>query len=484
MLGGIGLTGGAVYIDRSQLKGPLWESAVAAAGPVSSLGIAVLLAIPFWCGIHPTAEDWLGSSLAFLVLLQVVAALLNLLPLPSLDGFGMLAPWLPTPLREQLQHSLGRYSLLILSAFLFVPPLRQQFWDAAFTYCQRLGVSPTYCQQGYELFSPYAYILSIGLGLTLCLKLRLWLAEDLTANDLPLSPVQLALIQQRTGLDLTTIPARAAQLELAAPSTEAVLTQTPEAKPLARVEARPLTWIEQGHTLLQAQQYEDALAAFDRALDADPSVAQIWYKRGLTLTRLHRYREAIRSHTKAIARDARHHKAWYQKGRSLLQLGQFEQAANFLSVAVELQPGFYPAWYERGNALQANQQYEQSLTAYSKVLELIPDCPLALSGRGLSLAWLHRYSEAIADCERALQLQEQSAIAWYRKACCHALQEQIEATLVALTNAIARNPHLLQQVPTDPCFTTVRTSAPFTEWWDCQASQADDCTRDTEEHLE
>ena len=44
LLGGIGLPGGAVYIESSRLRSKRWESAVSLAGPAANLVVAVILA--------------------------------------------------------------------------------------------------------------------------------------------------------------------------------------------------------------------------------------------------------------------------------------------------------------------------------------------------------------------------------------------------------------------------------------------------------
>ena len=45
MMGGLPLPGAAVYINPAALKGPGWKSAVSAAGPLATAGVAILVAI-------------------------------------------------------------------------------------------------------------------------------------------------------------------------------------------------------------------------------------------------------------------------------------------------------------------------------------------------------------------------------------------------------------------------------------------------------
>lgn len=99
ILGGIGLPGGAVWIDQASLRSRGWRSATSLAGPFANILCAFACLLPF--ALLPSArllagphlEFWAG--LAFLGFLQLWSVLLNLLPLPGLDGWGALEPHLP-----------------------------------------------------------------------------------------------------------------------------------------------------------------------------------------------------------------------------------------------------------------------------------------------------------------------------------------------------------------------------------------------------
>src|SRR5450759_1483648 len=83
LLGGIGLPGGAVYIETWRLRSKRWESAVSLAGPVTNLVLAVLLAIIL--NFAPLTVNGIWPGLAFLALMQVSALVLNLIPVPPFD---------------------------------------------------------------------------------------------------------------------------------------------------------------------------------------------------------------------------------------------------------------------------------------------------------------------------------------------------------------------------------------------------------------
>ena len=96
--GGIGLPGGAVYLHPHAFRSQGRASVAAAAGPlVNVVFAAVILALVHaHASRHPHQRFWAG--LAFLGFLQVSAAVLNLLPIPGLDGYAIIEP-LPRPAR-------------------------------------------------------------------------------------------------------------------------------------------------------------------------------------------------------------------------------------------------------------------------------------------------------------------------------------------------------------------------------------------------
>lgn len=149
LLGGIGLPGGAVYIDRSRLRSKYWECAVALAGPAANLVVAGVLVLALGADVVPVNA---APAVAFLALLQVTAILLNLLPVPPLDGYGAVAPFLPRSLRLTFGRW-GSISLWILLAVLwFVPAASAWFWTTTFRVAATIGVPLALAIQGLRAF--------------------------------------------------------------------------------------------------------------------------------------------------------------------------------------------------------------------------------------------------------------------------------------------------------------------------------------------
>lgn len=169
-LGGIGLPGGAVYIERHRLRNKWWGAAVSAAGPLANLILALLLAAPFLLGLvdvnvifwsvqgYPVegsgiwANGTLWTAAAFLAMLQVTAVLFNLIPVPPLDGFGIVEPFMDRRLQMQLRQ-LGSYSLmLIFVALWFIPAVADSFWSTIFSVTDALEIPGWLINEGFRNF--------------------------------------------------------------------------------------------------------------------------------------------------------------------------------------------------------------------------------------------------------------------------------------------------------------------------------------------
>ena len=152
-LGGIGLPGGAVWINHSFIRSKHMESLTSLAGPLANITFGLLLGAPFLIAKDPVlAHPTFACGLAFLAGLQFFAALLNLLPLPGLDGFGVIEPYLSRSMVQALAP-IRQYSFFILFLVIFrVPAVGNGLWDRALSLANALGVPRGAFFIGQELF--------------------------------------------------------------------------------------------------------------------------------------------------------------------------------------------------------------------------------------------------------------------------------------------------------------------------------------------
>lgn len=119
LLGGIPLPGGAVFINHHLIGSPGRRSLVSLAGPSANLVIglgliAVAAAVPMPVGLLVGV-----SALAYF---QILAFFLNILPIPGLDGFGVIEPFVaPRGINPQIRSWAPIVFFLLLLGF---APLR------------------------------------------------------------------------------------------------------------------------------------------------------------------------------------------------------------------------------------------------------------------------------------------------------------------------------------------------------------------------
>jgi Zn-dependent protease len=152
-LGGIGFPGGAVYLRPDLMRSPVWRSAASLAGPAGTLAVLALLAAVL-AVVHAVMppDNAFANALAFLAFLQGTALVLNLLPLPGLDGYGAIRPFLPPAVIKALAP-VERWAILLLLALIFlVPGGTGGLFRAGLALTNLFGVPITEVGGGYVAF--------------------------------------------------------------------------------------------------------------------------------------------------------------------------------------------------------------------------------------------------------------------------------------------------------------------------------------------
>jgi Zn-dependent protease len=150
LLGGIGLPGGAVWINQGLIRKKSMLSLMSFAGPAANFVIAAFLGTLIRLGLFDSRPVLL-VALAFLVLLQVSTGLLNLIPIPGLDGFGVLSPYLPQSFLKAIAP-VRQFGVLLLFLVLFQTGASTVLWKSAATIVRLLGVSALAAYTGQDAF--------------------------------------------------------------------------------------------------------------------------------------------------------------------------------------------------------------------------------------------------------------------------------------------------------------------------------------------
>ncbi|GJD75800.1 zinc metalloprotease [Methylobacterium goesingense] len=148
ILAGLGFPGGASPGDAAEGLSRGRRSAVAAAGPAASLGFLLALVLLYTLAT-PDAEV-LRAVLAVSVLFQGTALVLGLMPIPGLDGYGILRPWLPGD--WSWTDRMARHAaLVLLGLFLLAGAFSRPLLRASLRLTAGLGIDLSDVITGYRL---------------------------------------------------------------------------------------------------------------------------------------------------------------------------------------------------------------------------------------------------------------------------------------------------------------------------------------------
>lgn len=146
LLGGIPLPGGAVWIEHGAIRSRAARSLVSLAGPAVNLVLGAALTIAVATVSMPVG---LAVGLSCLALIQVLAFVLNILPVPGLDGFGVLEPYLSAPARRLASRVRPWAPLALFVLLIGVPGVAAVFFDLAYAVFDAVGGDGRYAAAGY-----------------------------------------------------------------------------------------------------------------------------------------------------------------------------------------------------------------------------------------------------------------------------------------------------------------------------------------------
>jgi Zn-dependent protease len=164
--GGIGLPGGAVYLHTHNFRSKRMQSLAAAVGPLTNAVLAIVLLLVAKGHLGDirsllisqsggfTSGDTHGrfwSAVAFLGFLQVTAAVLNLLPIPGLDGYAIIEPYLD-PQTRQSGEKIKPWGMIGVIVLLQLHSVNNAFFNLVGAIYRATGANELLWEAGHEFF--------------------------------------------------------------------------------------------------------------------------------------------------------------------------------------------------------------------------------------------------------------------------------------------------------------------------------------------
>ncbi len=229
-----------------------------------------------------------------------------------------------------------------------------------------------------------------------------------------------------------------------------------------------------GSTLVNKGRSDEALHAFDKAVQLNPLDADMWRNLGAVLIEVKRPADAILSFQHALKLDPRHWDAANRVAHLLYQSERFEEALSCFNLCDKLQPDHFQTLSMRalalqklgrldealadseralaldpanpeacgniGNVLMSSGRIEEALSWFDRSLELRPNSPATLMNKAIALAATHRFAEALSWYDRSLELQPNSALTLTNKAIALAELRRFDEAFAAYHQARAIDP--------------------------------------------
>lgn len=156
LVGGIPLPGGAVWLNQGALRSRATRTMVSLAGPLANLLLGLVLTLALLVlarsGALSLSAIYLVAGLSFLAQLQIIAFVLNILPIPGLDGWGAIEPYLSYEARSFGARARPWAPLILFVVLIALPPVREAFFGLTDRLFALIGGDTALANAGFSLF--------------------------------------------------------------------------------------------------------------------------------------------------------------------------------------------------------------------------------------------------------------------------------------------------------------------------------------------
>ncbi len=134
-----------------------------------------------------------------------------------------------------------------------------------------------------------------------------------------------------------------------------------------------------GSLYLKVEHYQEAILAFEQALQLDPDDAVAYNGKGLALANLQFYQDALIAYEQAIVLNPYFTNAYLNKGSVLCNLKRYQEALPVCERAIQLEPNNASAFNLKGLVLEKLGRYEEALAVLDQAIQLDPNTTVTLS---------------------------------------------------------------------------------------------------------
>jgi glycosyltransferase involved in cell wall biosynthesis/SAM-dependent methyltransferase len=131
-------------------------------------------------------------------------------------------------------------------------------------------------------------------------------------------------------------------------------------------------FFKRGNVLQQANRLDEAILAYQRAIELAPDSANFHHNLGNTLIKQHRLEEAVACYQTAIQLKPKFSTAYYRLGEVLELQHCYQEAIVAYQQALQLNPGAYNYLYRLGEVFRKQGNWQEAINLYTQAIELNP----------------------------------------------------------------------------------------------------------------
>ncbi len=199
-------------------------------------------------------------------------------------------------------------------------------------------------------------------------------------------------------------------------------------------------YYQEGERLYEAEDYEAAGAAYQKATELDDGYVDAWVGRASACWRLGRLEESKGYCEQALDVDEGDAWAWHRLGAVYYDLKDYDKAIEAFRKAIELDPDYAAPWNGLGIVYDDLKDYDKAIEAYRKAIELDPENAIPWNGLGNVYDDLKDYDKAIEAFRKAIELDPDYATPWNGLGNVYANLKDYDKAIEAFRKAIELDP--------------------------------------------
>ncbi|MEG4232434.1 tetratricopeptide repeat protein [Microcoleus sp. Pol11C3] len=128
-----------------------------------------------------------------------------------------------------------------------------------------------------------------------------------------------------------------------------------------------------GNSLQESARFDEAVAAYKKALELNPNFSWSYHSLGDVLLKLEKWEEAVAAYKKAVELNPDFSWSYHNLGDALLKLRRWEEAAAAYRCEIALNSDFAWSFCNLGDALTKVKQWDEAIATYLKAIEIDGD---------------------------------------------------------------------------------------------------------------